>query len=741
VVRSRKRALLAEQRASWDEGRPVPPEEILRRWPTDPAKDPDAASLLVEDYFQRRRRGDELSLDHYHERFPDHSRSMAAAVTVHRAFREAGDSGSVRPPRLRLPDVGDEVFGFRMQHPLGKGSFARVFLAGQGLLADRPVVLKISAIEGTEPQTLAQLQHTNIVPIDSVHEDPDAGLRAICMPYLGGASLSEVIKELFATNPAPKHGREFVDALKSLQASIPDRSPGQGGAVVAGPSPLDELRVLDYPRTAIWISARLAEGLQHAHQRGVLHRDIKPSNILIGADGQPLLLDFNLAHDRNIDVEQATIGGTIAYMAPEHLRALLRQTPELAQQVDQRSDIYSLGMVIAEILTGFNPFQQSASYSAFPLQIEAMALERSKRSPSVRETRPDVPWGLESVVRKCLHPDPDSRYQQADQLAEDLRRLLDDRSLRYAPELSQAARFRQISNLMAFPVLNGVPVGWLVALNRKPGPASDSPDSPVPQPPLQTSPFRRGDAAMLAPFASLLGYHARASQRYSQVRELLIGLTRSLTAAIDAKDSYTFGHSERVARIAVELGRELGLPEDELSDIYLAGLLHDIGKIGIRDEVLGKQSKLDDDEFEHIRQHVTIGYQILSGLTSISHLLPGVLYHHERYDGRGYPEGLKGNAIPFIARVLAVADSYDAMSTSRPYRVAMAADQVERILIEGIDTQWERVVIEAFIRCKDRVHVIRQRGVGESLCGALDDVLRNGKDRRGLSSMVNLLVY
>ena len=95
---------------------------------------------------------------------------------------------------------------------------------------------------------------------------------------------------------------------------------------------------------------------------------------------------------------------------------------------------------------------------------------------------------------------------------------------------------------------------------------------------------------MLAPFASLLGYHARAFRSYSHLRELLVGLTRSLTAAIDAKDSYTFGHSERVARIAVELGRELGLREDELSDIYLAGLLHDIGKIGIRDEVLGKRT-------------------------------------------------------------------------------------------------------------------------------------------------------
>ncbi len=306
-----------------------------------------------------------------------------------------------------------------------------------------------------------------------------------------------------------------------------------------------------------------------------------------------------------------------------------------------------------------------------------------------------------------------------------------------------AGRFPQVANLVAFPVLDGIPVGWLIAMNkttptgravpRPPGPTEEGPSD------AEFAPFRRTDAAMLAPFASLLGHHSRAYQGYNHLRELMVGLTRSLTAAIDAKDSYTYGHSERVARIAVELGRELGLPEDDLSDIYLAGLLHDIGKIGIRDEILGKKSPLDDSEFEHIKEHVTIGYRILSGVHSIEHLLPGVLHHHERYDGKGYPEGLKGNAIPFLARILAVADSYDAMSTSRPYRVALPCEQVEQILVQGADQQWEKAIIDAFVRCKDRVHAIRQRGVGESLCGALDDALRRGNGRKGLSSMVSIL--
>src|SRR4029079_19175916 len=130
-------------------------------------------------------------------------------------------------------------------------------------------------------------------------------------------------------------------------------------------------------------------------------------------------------------------------------------------------------------------------------------------------------------------------------------------------------------------------------------------------------PFRRADAALVLPFASLIGLHIRASRRYLHIKDLLVGLTRSLTAAIDAKDAYTYGHSERVARAAVELGRELGLQESEQSDIYLAGLLHDIGKIGIRDDVLTKRGPLTDDEYKHIQQHPVIGHRILADLHAI----------------------------------------------------------------------------------------------------------------------------
>ncbi len=362
----------------------------------------------------------------------------------------SGEVKKVRPP-YQLPEVGEQLFGFRLCGELGRGAFARVFLAEQADLAGRPVVLKVSAIEGSEPQTLAQLQHTHIVPIYSVHEYAEAGLRALCMPYFGGASLSAVLKKLGQMTPCPSQGVELLRALDdaaTLQAAavlVP--STGEtyclGGVrppCPTGQTPRSVLAGFSFIRAAVWIVTRLAEGLEHAHQRGVLHRDIKPSNILIGGDGQPMLLDFNLAHSLAITRAQATLGGTIAYMSPEHLRALGSSRRTREAPIDQRSDVYSLGLVLYELLGGTGPFRQSGSYTPLPELVDAMALERGGTTPSLRRLRRDIPWSLESIIRRCLAPSPADRYQRAEHLAEDLRRFLDDRPLRHAPEPSLIER-------------------------------------------------------------------------------------------------------------------------------------------------------------------------------------------------------------------------------------------------------------------------------------------------------------
>lgn len=372
-----------------------------------------------------------------------------------------------------------------------------------------------------------------------------------------------------------------------------------------------------------------------------------------------------------------------------------------------------------------------------------MWIPRHPDAPVLTCGEPCLAPGDDRLLAEALAKNPDGRPSEP---------MLFNR----VQETNWGGRFPNIHNLLALEVVDQETIGWLVAVNKGAAAKKDHADHPddsqddsssslalnpkVARSPAQvphnlTTAFRRADAALLMPFAGLLEMHARGTNRYQDLKELLVGLTRSLTSALDAKDSYTFGHSERVARIAVELGRELGLTGDELSDIYLTGLLHDVGKIGIRDVVLSKPGPLTPEEFEHIKQHVVIGYKILAELRPIRNLLPGVLYHHERYDGKGYPDGLEGENIPLLARILAVADGYDAMSTARPYRNPLPCRRVEEILLEGAGTQWDKRIIEAFMRCRQKIHAIRQQGIGESLCQAIDGALRTDDSSMLLNSL------
>jgi putative nucleotidyltransferase with HDIG domain len=182
-----------------------------------------------------------------------------------------------------------------------------------------------------------------------------------------------------------------------------------------------------------------------------------------------------------------------------------------------------------------------------------------------------------------------------------------------------------------------------------------------------------------------------------------------LTSAIDAKDPYTCGHSDRVARIAVRLARELRCSSMMLNTLYMAGLLHDIGKIGIDDNVLRKPGRLTDAEYEHIKLHPELGYKILADLKQLHEVLPVVLHHHEQWDGGGYPKRLAGEDTPFLARITAVADAFDAMTSDRPYRKGMSIEKVEQIFRDGAGKHWDPVVIEAYFRCHNDIVEISRR--------------------------------
>lgn len=211
-------------------------------------------------------------------------------------------------------------------------------------------------------------------------------------------------------------------------------------------------------------------------------------------------------------------------------------------------------------------------------------------------------------------------------------------------------------------------------------------------------------ASLLSSVASILGTHQHNLELYRQHEDLLLGFVRSLVSTLDAKDSYTRGHSDRVALIARRLGANLGLPAEDLRDIYLSGLLHDIGKIGIDDQILRKSGALTREEFEHVKQHPVIGYNILAGLRNLRAVLPGVRHHHESFGGTGYPDGLRGEEIPLMARVIAVADSYDAMASDRPYRRGLRVDEIETILRDGAGRQWDPRVVSAYFA--EREHVL-----------------------------------
>ena len=154
----------------------------------------------------------------------------------------------------------------------------------------------------------------------------------------------------------------------------------------------------------------------------------------------------------------------------------------------------------------------------------------------------------------------------------------------------------------------------------------------------------------------------------AKLEQAYLDTIETLRYTVDAKDSYTKGHSERVSEFSVLIGKQLGISSDDMYALRIGGLFHDIGKIGIPDYILTKKDKLTDEEYEQIKKHPLIGEQILSNATIFSDIIPIVKYHHERFDGNGYPEHLKGEAIPLLARIVSVADAFDAMASRRPYR-------------------------------------------------------------------------
>lgn len=195
----------------------------------------------------------------------------------------------------------------------------------------------------------------------------------------------------------------------------------------------------------------------------------------------------------------------------------------------------------------------------------------------------------------------------------------------------------------------------------------------------------------------LLGAFLENADLYETQRRSFIGTIRAMSGALDAKDRYTRGHSDRVAFLSAEIARVLGYSDDEVERVRIAGIVHDVGKIGVPEHVLCKPGRLTDGEFELIKKHPEIGFHILQDIPGLEDILPGVLHHHERYDGNGYPHGLAGDEIPLLARIIGVADTFDAMSSNRAYRSKMARDVVLAEIERCAGAQFDPRVAQAFL--------------------------------------------
>jgi serine/threonine protein kinase/Tfp pilus assembly protein PilF len=398
-------------------------------------------ALLYEEYCLRERAGETVDPREYERRFPAIATEVHDLIDIHKFVDSSKDllfgaaNGQDDAP---FPRPGETIGGFRLVEELGRGRIARVYLALERHLADRPVALKVSRMGSREPQTLALLQHTHIVPVHSYHLDVVTDLHLLCMPYFGRVTLADILtrpKIKFA-----KTGADLLAVLDQVGQVVNPREHAEGRAA---------LRELSFAQAIAWWGARLAEALQYAHDCGVLHHDIKPSNVLVTADARPMLLDFNLARPSGPDGRRLSdIGGTLAYMAPEHLDAVTGTSddPTTAHtRVDGRADIYSLGVLLYEAL-GSPP---SAPANGAGTRDEVMrAIFAAPTAPSSRlklgTGGRNIPAALGAVVTRCLEPERANRYASAAELAADLQAVADNAPLRFAREPEPSRTFRRL---------------------------------------------------------------------------------------------------------------------------------------------------------------------------------------------------------------------------------------------------------------------------------------------------------
>ncbi|HTN42348.1 MAG TPA: HD domain-containing phosphohydrolase [Nitrospiria bacterium] len=304
-------------------------------------------------------------------------------------------------------------------------------------------------------------------------------------------------------------------------------------------------------------------------------------------------------------------------------------------------------------------------------------VELGKRGERVKEVRLKVGEGIAGWVAKTGEP----------VIVADVRK-----DPRFSWKVEEKSLFKT-RNMICVPIkIKGRIVGVLQAINKS-GP----------------QPFSKWDLEEFQSLADQVAVAIDNANLYKELQETFFGTAEALADAIEAKDPYTAGHTRRVLAYSMAMGKVLALSDLEMENLRLASLLHDIGKIGIEDRILLKPGKLEEAERLRMEGHTTIGPKIVDRVKQLRKIVPGIMHHHEKYDGTGYPSGLKGHQIPLIARIIGVADCFDAMTTNRPYRkglsVQTALDEIQKLA----GTQLDEKVVEAFVR------TYRRNGLKETL--------------------------
>jgi serine/threonine protein kinase len=383
-------------------GQPKPLADYLAAFPAELAAGGPPCDLLYEDYHLRKRAGEAVGASDYCRRYPEQAEELARLLGVDESGRSTSVHQTQPPADVQ---VGDRLDDFDLLAELGRGQFARVFLAWQRSM-HRQVALKVSADRGSEAQTLAQLDHPHIVRVIDQRSLPGRGVRLVYMPYLPGGTLHGVIARLRAEPPERRSGRTLLRAIDGVLAGRGEKPP-DGSAV------RQRLAGMTWPAAVCWLGARLAEALDCAHRQGVLHRDVKPANVLLTAEGEPMLADFNVGCCSKLEGAgpAAFFGGSLAYMSPEHLEAFNPHHPRQADSLDGRSDLYGLAVTLWELLTGERPFADETLRGDWTGSLAALVERRRAGVDPAALTRlpEDGVRGLREALAACLAPDPANR--------------------------------------------------------------------------------------------------------------------------------------------------------------------------------------------------------------------------------------------------------------------------------------------------------------------------------------------